>query len=109
MYNKIIMTYNFKNFDNEIKTKNDILKLFKLVFRQNLTTRFWKWRFEKNPFGSPIIKLAYNKTDLIANYLLNPIRINCKNFEITVLYSMTTMTDPSFSGKVFWCYREFKF
>ena len=99
MYNKTIMKYNFKKFDNKVKTKKDILKLFKLVFGQNLTKKFWQWRFEKNPFGMPIIRLAYNKTDLIANYLLQPIVINCKKLEINMLYSMTTMTNPNFAGK----------
>jgi len=83
----------------DLSCKNQILKLFKKTFQKEMTEYFWNWRFEKNPFGNPIIKIAYSKDKLISNYLVHPIILHHNLNSINALFSMTTMTDPEFSGR----------
>ena len=47
------------------KYKLMILDLFKKTFQKEMSKEFWKWRFEKNSFGKPIIKIALNKEKLV--------------------------------------------
>ena len=63
-----------------------------------MTEQYWNWRFENNPFGKPIIKLAFYEDQLVGNYIANPVQLIHGKKSIPVLHSMTTMTDPDFSG-----------
>ena len=45
--------------DYKPKYKPLIINLFKKTFNKKITEQFWNWRFENNPFGKPIIKLAF--------------------------------------------------
>jgi len=64
-----------------------------------MSEEFWNWRFEKNPHGIPIIKLAFLNERLVGNYLLHPVRMKWNKKSIRPLFSMTIMIDPDFSGK----------
>ena len=79
--------------------KNQLSLLFKKTFKRELSEAFWNWRFEKNPFGEPIIRVAFFNKLLIANYLLHPINLQYNSKSIKALFSMTTMTDPDFVGR----------
>jgi predicted acetyltransferase len=79
--------------------KPHILNLFKKTFQKEMSEEFWNWRFEKNPYGNPIIKLTFLNEKLVGNYLLHPVRMEWNKKSIRSLFSMTTMTDPDFSGK----------
>jgi len=76
-----------------------ILDLFKKVFQKEMSEKFWNWRFEKNPYGKPIIKLVFYEETLIANYLLHPLEMVWGKKFLRPLFSMTTMIDPEFSRK----------
>ena len=85
--------------DYSPKYKRQILNLFEKTFNKKMTKEFWEWRFEKNPYGNPLIKLAFVNQKLVANYLLHPIELRMGFKPIRGLFSMTTMTDPEFAGK----------
>ena len=79
--------------------KLQVLELFEKVFHKKMTEQFWNWRFEKNLFGKPLIKLAFIEKNLIANYLLHPVILEINNCKRRCLFSMTTMIDSNYSGK----------
>jgi len=85
--------------DYSPKFKPLILDLFKKTFQKEMSKEFWDWRFEKNPFGKPIIKLAFYGEKLVGNYLVHPLQIVLGKRSIPILYSMTTMTDHDFTGR----------
>jgi len=89
---------NFSVVDFSIEHQSEILELFKKTFHQEISKEFWDWRFTKNPFGVPIIKLAIYNKKIIGCYLVHPLPILFDKKEIPVVFSMTTMTDPKFSG-----------
>lgn len=78
----------------------EILKLFKLVFKQEMTMDYWKWRFKDNPFTNEVfISLMWEGKDLIGHYAVSPVDMLFEeNIESTAL-SMTTMTHPEHGGK----------
>jgi len=85
--------------DYSPKYKKDIINLFKKTFQKEISQQYWEWRFEKNPFGTPIIKLALYENKIIGNYLVHPLKLDIGKETIPILYSMTTMVDPEFWGK----------
>lgn len=87
------------NKDYKPKYKKQILELFRKTYDKEMTEAFWNWRFEKYPFGQSLIRLSFFDEALVAHYLLQPTKLLFKSYKIDVLYSMTTMTDPNFSGQ----------
>ena len=85
--------------DFSLNHKLSILKLFKKSFNKQLSEEFWNWRFENNPFGKAIIKIALADQQVVGQYLLHPIPLKYQNNNFKSLFSMTTMTDPEFSGR----------
>jgi len=81
------------------KYKNQILQLFEKTFNSKMTEEFWEWRFEKNPFGRTLIKLGFVNQHIVANYLLHSTDLRFQGKSYQALYSMTTMTDPEYSGR----------
>jgi hypothetical protein len=76
-----------------------ILHLFNLVFKQEMSLPFWKWRFLENPYGKGIIKLMYDVNKLIGHYAVMPISVQVTNRPMKAVFSMTTMTHPDYSGR----------
>jgi len=91
------MDYSIIDYSEEFKPQ--IFSLFKKTFQKEMSEKFWNWRFEKNPYGKPMIKLAFLNDKLIGNYLVHPIQIEYNQKQLLSLFSMTTMTDPDFSGQ----------
>ncbi|HZS74961.1 MAG TPA: GNAT family N-acetyltransferase [Candidatus Nitrosotalea sp.] len=87
------------NRDYRPKYKKQILELFRKTYDKEMTKEFWNWRFEKYPFKQSLIRLSFFDEQLVAHYLLQPAKLLFKSCEIDALYSMTTMTDPNFSGQ----------
>ncbi|HXT84005.1 MAG TPA: GNAT family N-acetyltransferase, partial [Verrucomicrobiae bacterium] len=90
---------NVINKDYESKYKKQILELFQKTYGKEMTEAFWNWRFEKYPFKQSLIRLSFFDEKLVAHYLLQPAKLLLRSCEIDALYSMTTMTDPNFSGQ----------
>ncbi len=75
-----------------------ILKLFKKVFKKDLSPDYWDWRFKNNLTQQTLIKLAWHDDKLISHYAACPIPMKYNNENFNAALSMTTMTDPDFNG-----------
>jgi GNAT superfamily N-acetyltransferase len=80
--------------------EKSILKLFKLVFNQEMTEEFWYWRFKKNPFtGNIFIYLMWDGNKLVGHYAVSPVEMKLQGEIIKTALSMTTMTHPDYGGQ----------
>lgn len=80
--------------------EKEILKLFKLVFKQEMTIEYWKWRFKDNPYTKEIlITLMWEEKELIGHYAVSPVEMLFEGKIIKTALSMTTMTHPEHGGK----------
>lgn len=78
----------------------EILKLFKLVFKQEMTMDYWKWRFKDNPYTDEVlISLMWEGKELIGHYAVSPVEMLFEGKAIKTALSMTTMTHPEHGGK----------
>ena len=75
-----------------------ILKLFEIVFGKPMQLSYWKWRFNDNPAGKHLIKLMWEKDQLIGHYAVSPVNLGICESNCLSALSMTTMTHPEFGG-----------
>lgn len=76
-----------------------ILELFELSFGRKLSFDFWKWRFLSNPEKKIMIKLMWDKDELVGHYAVSPVTLSVGQEKILSALSMTTMTHPGYSGR----------
>ena len=88
--NKTILNQNYKN---------KIISLYNRVFEKNSDINYWNWRFEKNPFGKLIIRFLLKNNEIASTYIVHPINIEKNNKIESGLFSMWTVTSPSFQKK----------
>lgn len=80
--------------------EEEILNLFHLAFKKNLSMAFWKWRFENNPFlKTPMINLMWDGNTIAGHYAVSASQIVYKGQKILSSLSGTTMTHPNYEGK----------
>jgi len=87
-----------------LETKSDLLgfsanvhQLFNDCFHRSLDSKLWEWAYLKNPYGSPIVALAFDKDELVGHYALIPITLaNMVNETVNAYLSMTTMIKRSY-------------
>lgn len=79
--------------------EGQILTLFKRVFRQDMSLATWKWHFIENPAGKGIIKLMFDKGQIIGHYAVIPMNLQMAKRYVKAVFSMTTMTHPEYSGR----------
>lgn len=84
--------------------EHQILSLFDEVFGKKMSLDFWRWRFRDNPFGQGIIKLLFDGNELIGHYAVMPIVVRVVDKPLKAVFSMTTMTHPSYAGKGIFTY-----
>ena len=85
--------------DFQPQDKELVLKLFLEVFGKEMSSEFWDWRFAKNPFGQPIIKLLFDNDLLIGHYAIIPCQIADRGESIEAMLSMTTMVKKEYQGQ----------
>ena len=76
-----------------------ILELFEKVFGRPMNPGNWKWRFEDNPSGKHMIKLMWIDGVLAGHYAVSPVMMRVDNKIIPTALSMTTMTNPNYTGR----------
>lgn len=80
--------------------EKEILELFHLVFKQEMTLDSWYWRFKNNPFTDDVfIYLMWEGKKLIGHYAVSPMEMKYNGSIIKTALSMTTMTHPEYGGK----------
>jgi len=58
----------------------------------------WEWAYLNNPFGHPIVSLAFYDNKLIGHYAVIPLNLNNKSHHISGFLSMTTMVAAEARG-----------
>lgn len=88
-----------------IATKNlyfaklsDLVSLFSKSFHKDIQEDFFKWRYVNNPLGDLLASFEFDNGKLIANYSASPCLVQYNEQIIRTALSMTTMTDPDYSG-----------
>lgn len=77
-----------------------ILALFKLAFKKEMSMEFWNWRYKQNPYDSDLkIKLMWDGDLLVGHYAVSPLYLKINNQICHAAISMTTMTHPNYMGK----------
>lgn len=78
--------------------ENQIMYLFRLAFRKEMTAEYWRWRFMQNPDGPCMIKLMWDGEQLAGHYALSPVIMNVEKEKILTGLSVTSMIHPSYVG-----------
>lgn len=80
--------------------EKQILELFKVVFKKEMSFDYWHWRFIKNPLKKIQIKLMFDSNNtLIGHYAVSPQVLYVNGEKKQAALSMTTMTHPDHAGK----------
>ena len=79
--------------------EKDILELFEMAFKREMSIEYWRWRFETNPAGKYLIKLMWEGDLLIGHYAVSPVVLDIDKRNVKSALSMTTMTHPNHTGK----------
>ncbi|WP_423818742.1 GNAT family N-acetyltransferase [Salinimicrobium sp. TIG7-5_MAKvit] len=78
----------------------DILELFKLAFKKEMSIEYWNWRFKNNPFSQDIlIHLMWDKNKLVGQYAVSPVEMLVEGEKMKAALVMTLMTHPDYMGK----------
>lgn len=75
-----------------------IEKLFASAFGQPLSCAMWDWAYQNNPFGSPLVSLAFHESELIGHYAVIPMNLDSKDRTLSGYLSMTTMVSSNYRG-----------
>ncbi len=75
-----------------------ILKLFEVSFGRAIDERTYRYFFLDNPFGRPMVELAFHGDRLVGHYSLCPARTSVFGESVPSARSMTTMTHPGYQG-----------
>jgi len=76
-----------------------IVELLNIAFGRWHNLEYWKWRYKKNPAGSPIIWLAEHDSKIIGHCAVIPIRMKVGNTYITGSFNRNAATHPEYQGK----------
>lgn len=79
---------------------DQFLQLFHRSFGKSISSEYVTWRYIENPYDDLLMCVAINEDDkIIANYSASPCYIWLNNQKQKAAISMTTMTDPNYTGK----------
>ena len=96
------------NIENDFKiidvdSKSDLKTYFPLVaelflecFGKDLSAELWDWAYQDNPFGDPIVSMAFYGDKLIGHYAVVPMDLYNSDGVIKGYLSMTTMVSADF-------------
>jgi len=76
-----------------------IVKLYRLIFGEELDIQDWKWHYIDNPVGLITITLAEDENGLVGQYALRPVRMKIGNTTRIAAFSMDTMVHPDYRGQ----------
>ncbi|MGI2024263.1 Acetyltransferase (GNAT) domain-containing protein [Shewanella morhuae] len=91
-----MMSHNFKiidvmHKDELINYYDAIAELFLESFDKNLSKELWQWAYLDNPFGEPLVSMAFDGKKLIGHYAVVPMNLESENESVLGFLSMTTM------------------
>ena len=82
---------------SELKPYFDLIaELFLESFGKSLSSDLWDWAYQINPFGDPIVSMAFDGDKLVGHYAVIPMDLHSKDKKIKGYLSMTTMVSIDF-------------
>lgn len=89
----------------DIVEKEDLMRyfeqiadLFNVCFGKALDREMWEWAYINNPFGNPIVSMAWNDGKLIGHYAVIPMNLESSSGTLIGFLSMTTMVSTVTPG-----------
>jgi len=79
--------------------EKNILELFNISFKKEMSFEYWKWRFLDNPISNTMIYLMWDRDKLVGHYAVSPNLLSVENEIYLSALSMTTMTHPDYGGR----------
>lgn len=79
--------------------EQSIVEMLNIAFGSWRSLEYWKWKYKKNPAGSPIIWLAEHNNKIIGHYGIIPIRMKVGNTFMTGSFAADAATHPKYQGK----------
>ena len=76
-----------------------LAELFERSFNRKISTEFLRWRYLHNPISDILACVSFDSKRLVANYSASPCILNIFGKLTKTGISMTTMTDPDYTGK----------
>jgi hypothetical protein len=73
-----------------------IAELFLESFGKALSSELWDWAYQKNPFGDPLVSMAFYGDKLVGHYAVVPMDLHNQEEVIKGYLSMTTMVSVDF-------------
>lgn len=73
-----------------------IAELFLESFGKVLSSELWDWAYQRNPFGDPIVSMAFDGGKLVGHYAVIPMDLHNQDKVIKGYLSMTTMVSVDF-------------
>lgn len=73
-----------------------IEKLFLEAFGKPLCFSMWKWAYQQNPFGEPLVSMAFCDEELVGHYAVVPMKLQNDEQILHGYLSMTTMVSVNF-------------
>lgn len=73
-----------------------IEKLFLEAFGKPLCSAMWSWAYQQNPFGEPLVSMAFCGEELVGHYAVVPMKLQNNEQMLHGYLSMTTMVSVNF-------------
>ena len=73
-----------------------ITELFLTSFGKPLCSKMWHWAYQENPFGHPLVSMAFYEGKLVGHYAVIPIDLHNEDQVLKGYLSMTTMVSVDF-------------
>jgi GNAT superfamily N-acetyltransferase len=76
-----------------------IAKLYQLAFGEPLDVPHWRWQYIENPAKIVTITLAEEKSEIVGQYALRPVRMKVGQDSRLAALSLDTMVHPEYRGQ----------
>ncbi|MCF8127580.1 MAG: GNAT family N-acetyltransferase [Deltaproteobacteria bacterium] len=76
-----------------------ILKLWELVFGQEMNQELWRWKYFDNPYSQALLLCESDKKEVLALYGGIPFKGLRKGEDVVIVQLMDIMSHPDFRGK----------
>jgi len=75
-----------------------LLELLESSFDGWHDARYWAWKYQRNPHGSPIIWVAEDRGRIVGCYILNPVRMSVGRVSAMGAQSVDAAVDSAYRG-----------
>ena len=76
-----------------------IVELLNIAFPRWHSLEYWKWKYKRNPAGSPVIWLAEHDNKIVGHYGIIPVRMKVGNTYLTGSFACDAATHPKYQGR----------